>query len=141
MDGGAQVEMNLRELVREPISTEELQRRWTAVRKAMVATGIDCLIAQNSNEFLGGYVRWFTDIPAVQGYPAPVVFPADDEMTMIVSGGRPAPPAAPSWLFRGVKERIPVPYFLSLNYTNTMDAEAAAKAVKARGVKRLGVVG
>lgn len=135
------MEMNFREVVREPISTTELERRWAAVRKAMAAAGIDCLVTQNSNEFLGGYVRWFTDIPAVQGYPATVVFPVDDEMTMVVSGGKPAPPAAPSWLFRGVKERIAVPYFLSLNYTNTMDAEAAVKAVRARGVKRLGIVG
>ncbi len=135
------MELELRKLVREPISTAELERRWSETRAAMGRRGIDCLVMQNSNEFLGGYVRWFTDIPAVQGYPVTVLFPAADEMTMIVHGGKPAPPAAPSWLFRGVRERIALPYFLSFNYTNTMDAEAAVKSIRTRGIKRLGIVG
>jgi len=65
------------------ISTQELERRWTAVRSAMKDAGIDVLIMQNTNQFLGGYVKWFTDVPAFNGYPTTVMFPADDEMTVI----------------------------------------------------------
>lgn len=131
----------LREYLREPISSVELERRWAETRKVMARGGIDCLVMQNSNEFLGGYVRWFTDIPAIQGYPTTVIFNVDDEMTMVVSGGKPAPPAAPSWIYRGVKERVAVPYFLSMNYTNTMDAAEIVAKLEARNAKRIGIVG
>ncbi len=102
------------ENVRQPISTAELERRWAATRKAMKKQGLDCLIMQNSNQYLGGYVRWFTDVPAKEGYPVTVIFPVDDEMTMITSGGDPLPPGPPEWAVRGVKERIGRPYFRTL---------------------------
>jgi len=37
-----------------PISTAELERRWTAVRKIMAERKIDALVMQNSNDFCGG---------------------------------------------------------------------------------------
>ena len=52
-----------------PISTRELERRWTAVRKTMAERKIDALVMQNNNDWLGGYVRWFTDTPLSNGYP------------------------------------------------------------------------
>ena len=128
------------ENVRQPISTAELERRWAETRKAMKKQGIDCLVMQNSNQYLGGYVRWFTDIPAKEGYPVTVIFPVDDEMTMITSGGAPLPPGPPEWAVRGVKERIGQPYFRTLHYTDTMDGEAVISRLKARGAKRVGIV-
>ena len=41
---------------------------------------------QNNNDHMGGYVRWFTDMPATNGYPNTVVFPRDDEMTVVCQG-------------------------------------------------------
>ena len=35
---------------------------------------------------MGGYVKYFTDLPATNGYPMTVVFPQDDDMTMINQG-------------------------------------------------------
>jgi len=131
----------LKENVRHPISTTELERRWAETRKAMDKQGLDCLVMQNSNEFLGGYVRWFTDIPAQFGYPITVIFPAHEEMTLILSGGPPLPSGPPAWAVRGVKERIGRPYFRSLNYTDTLDAEEVISQLKARGSKRVGIVG
>ena len=128
------------ENVRQPISTAELERRWAATRKAMKKQGLDCLIMQNSNQYLGGYVRWFTDVPAKEGYPVTVIFPVDDEMTMITSGGDPLPPGPPEWAVRGVKERIGRPYFRTLHYTDTLDGEAVISRLKARGAKRVGIV-
>ena len=130
----------LRENVRQPISTNELQRRWAETRKAMAKAGIDCLVMQNSNQHLGGYVRWFTDLPAQYGYPRTVIFPAQDEMTLISHGGPPLPQSPPEWAARGVKERIGLPYLRTLNYTDLFDAEAIVVSLKARQAKRVGIV-
>src|SRR2546428_12491085 len=71
-----------------PISTRELERRWAAVRKTMAERKIDALVMQNNNDWLGGYVRWFTDTPLSNGYPRSVVFPASDLMTVVDMGAR-----------------------------------------------------
>ena len=63
------------------ISTKELERRWAAARKEMRERKIDALVMQNNSDWLGGYVKWFTDIPATNGYPKTVIFHADDPMT------------------------------------------------------------
>ena len=46
---------------------------------------IDALVMQNSNDWLGGYVKWFTDLPANNGYPRAVVFHADAPMSVVDS--------------------------------------------------------
>src|SRR5204862_5914754 len=71
-----------------PISTGELERRWAAVRKAMAERNIDALVMQNNNDWLGGYVRWFTDTPLSNGYPRSVIFPASDLMIVVDMGPR-----------------------------------------------------
>ena len=78
--------MALSERLNTPISTAELERRWTAVRAAMAREKIDVLLMQNNNDHMGGYVRYFTDMPATNGYPNTVVFPRDDEMTVVCQG-------------------------------------------------------
>ncbi|GAH16935.1 unnamed protein product, partial [marine sediment metagenome] len=65
------------------ISDAELERRWTAAREMMREHKIDYLIVRNDEEFLGGYVKWFTDLPARHSYPFTVIFPVDEEMTLI----------------------------------------------------------
>src|ERR1043166_6512420 len=72
----------LSERLQTPISTAELERRWAAVRAAMEREKIDVLLMQNNNDHMGGYVKYFTDMPATNGYPNTVVFPRDDEMTV-----------------------------------------------------------
>ena len=76
----------LSERLNTPISTTELQRRWTAVRAAMQAQKIDVLLMQNNNDYMGGYVKYFTDMPATNGYPNTVVFPREDDMTVVCQG-------------------------------------------------------
>ena len=49
----------------------------------MAREKIDVLLMQNNNDHMGGYVRYFTDMPATNGYPNTVVFPRDDEMTVV----------------------------------------------------------
>src|ERR1041384_6254209 len=76
----------LSERLQTPISTAELERRWGLVRAAMKREGVDVLLMQNNNDHMGGYVKWFTDMPATTGSPNPVVSPADDEMTVVMQG-------------------------------------------------------
>ena len=78
--------MALSERLNTPISDAELERRWRAVRAAMEKEKIDVLLMQNNNDHMGGYVRWFTDMPATNGYPNTVVFPRDDQMTVVAQG-------------------------------------------------------
>jgi len=78
--------MALSERLNTPISTAELQRRWRAVRAAMERDKIDVLLMQNNNDHMGGYVRYFTDMPATNGYPNTVIFPRDGEMTVVCQG-------------------------------------------------------
>ena len=76
----------LSERLQTPISTAELERRWNAVRAAMKREKVDVLLMQNNNDHMGGYVKYFTDMPATNGYPNTVIFPADDEMTVVCQG-------------------------------------------------------
>jgi hypothetical protein len=88
-----------REALTTSISAAELERRWEAAREMMRAHKIDFLVMRNDEEFLGGYVKWFTDIPARHSYPFTVIFPVDEEMTLISPGaappGDPGPPKGP----------------------------------------------
>src|SRR3989475_11899242 len=74
------------ERINHPISTAELERRWAAVRAAMAERKIDVLLMQSNNDWMGGYVKYFTDVPATNGYPVTVVFPKDERMTVSAQG-------------------------------------------------------
>ena len=126
-----------------PISTRELERRWAAARSAMAERKIDALVMQNNNDWLGGYVRWFTDTPLSNGYPRSVIFPASDLMTVVdmgakgvrrrIDGGDEANP--------GVGEMIFTPAFTSVAYTDEYQAELVAEELKRRGYRTVGWVG
>lgn len=129
-----------KERIRFPIPTRELERRWNIIRTSMKMQGIDLLLMQNDNQYLGGYVRYFTDIPAEQAYPVSVLFPANDEMITITSSSADNP-LPPDWAARGIKTRLGTPYFRSMYYTNEYDAEVIVKVIKERKDKTVGIVG
>jgi len=124
------------------VSDAELERRWAAVRHAMGARGIEALLMQNNSDWLGGYVRWFTDLPATNGYPRTVIFHANDPMTVIEMGpfGGRRELAGRDDVHRGVGELLLSPAFLSVAYTHAYDAELAAKVLKDRGYRTIGLV-
>ena len=131
-----------REALTLAISDGELERRWSAVRAGMKDMGIDFLVMQDENEWLGGYVKWFTDVPARNGYPVTVLFPVDDLMTVVNTGGKPpGDKGPPAWTLRGVKNRLSAPYFPSVSYSNTYDAELVVDVLKGRRGYTLGVLG
>ena len=126
-----------------PISDAELARRWNAARAEMETRGIDALVMQNSNDWLGGYVRWFTDLPANNGYPRTVIFFSSGLMTVIEMGplGERHRFDGEDRIHRGVGERILSPSFFSIAYTHQYDGDLAAQALKSHGCKTVGLVG
>ena len=133
------------ERINTPISTQELERRWKAVRKAMDAQGVDVLLMQNNDDHLGGYVKWFSDIPAMNGYPVSVIFPRDDDqMTIVehgVTGSMEELPNGTNGLFRNVKRIYTATTFASVAYTLAYEAEAARKGLEPYAGGVVGMVG
>jgi Xaa-Pro aminopeptidase len=125
------------------ISDAELQRRWEAVRKVMRERGIGALVMQATNDWLGGYVKWFTDVPANNGYPRTVIFHADAPMTVIEMGptGAARDLKGEDRLNRGVGDLLNTPSFLSIAYTHAYDADLALATLKRRGCGTIGYVG
>lgn len=132
------------ERINTPISTKELERRWTAVRAAMAERKIDVLLMQNNNDHMGGYVKYFTDVPAGNGYPVTVVFPKNDGMTVVDQGPfgfeQKLLPEGDEQ-FRGVKRVLGTPSFASVDYSVDYDAELAAKGLEPYANGSIGVVG
>src|ERR1700681_4410559 len=131
------------ERVNTPISTAELERRWKAVRAAMERAAIDALVMQNNNDHMGGYVKYFTDVPAGNGYPVTVVFARDDLMTVVMQGpfgGAEELSAAGDGVRRGVKRVLTTPSYASAFYTNDYDPELAASALAPFAKGAIGLV-
>ena len=130
--------------IRDPISTAELQRRWSAARGAMRKLGLDALVLQSAEDWMGGYTRWFTDTPATNAYPRSVIFPLEGLMTTCevgIFGGE--------WTyngehpeFRGIGRRVSTPSFNgAVDYTGRYDAELMAKEIRRSGFRNVGMVG
>jgi Xaa-Pro aminopeptidase len=135
--------MALSERLNMPISTAELERRWRLVRAAMAREKIDVLLMQNNNDHMGGYVRYFTDMPATNGYPNTVVFAREDEMTVVCQGpfGGSEATAQGDQQWRGVKRILTTPSYASAHYTKDYDPELAARALKPFATGTIGYVG
>src|SRR6266478_4637424 len=135
--------MSQAERVETRISNQELERRWAAVRKEMAGRGIDALVMQNASDWLGGYVKWFTDVPAHNDYPRNVIFHRSDLMTVVEMGAKdrrewldgkdPLNPGVGEWIFS--------PSFFSAAYTHDYDAALTAQELRRRGYKTIGWVG
>jgi Xaa-Pro aminopeptidase len=136
--------MQLSERLNSPISSAELERRWTAIRAAMVDQRIDVLITQANNDFVGGYVKYLTDLPASNGYPATVVFPRAEPMTTIGQGpfgdDRRVPEAGDG-IRRGVGRVLGSPSYASVHFTSTYDAECALQALAGFENATIGLLG
>ena len=132
----------LSERLQTPISTAELERRWRLVRAAMKREGVDVLLMQNNNDHMGGYVRYFTDMPATNGYPNTVIFPRDDEMSVVCQGpfGGNEPTAQGDQTWRGVKQLLTTPSYASAHYTKDYDPELVVKALAPYANATIGLV-
>jgi Xaa-Pro aminopeptidase len=133
----------MNERLLNPISDAELDRRWVAARKAMAERGVDALIVQSNNDWLGGYVKWLTDHPATNGYPKTVVFHVSDWMTVIDMGPRGGRRklGGNDEIHRGVGEILTTPAFTSVAYTDEYHAELVVSDIKRRNYKVVGIAG
>ena len=125
------------------ISDGELARRWQAVRAAMRERRLDALVMQGQNDWLGGYVRWFTDLPAQNGYPRSVVFFADAPMSVVEMGADGGARAfgPEETLHRGVGRLLTTPAFLSIAYTHGEEAALVLAELRRHGCRGVGLVG
>jgi len=130
--------------IRDPISTAELERRWRLARAALRERRLDAIVLQSSEDWMGGYTRWFTDTPATNAYPRSVIFPVDGLMTTCevgvfdgvwtYNGEHPE--------FRGIGKRVSTPSFNgAVDYTARYDAELMAKEIRRHGWRHVGLVG
>ena len=133
----------MNERLLNPVSNAELDRRWAAVRNAMADQGVDALVVQSNNDWLGGYAKWLTDHPATNGYPKTVVFHANDWMTVIDMGPRGGRRklGGNDEVHRGVGEILTTPAFTSVAYTDEYQAELVVLDIKARNCRAVGVAG
>ena len=130
------------ERILHPISTAELERRWAAVRSAMATAGLDALVVQATQDWLGGYLKWFTDEPATNGYPTSVLFPAEGLMTVVLqgpmNGRRKLRGDEPGHWGVGVQRFTPS--YSSVHYTKHYDAALVAEEIRAAGHRSVGLV-
>jgi Xaa-Pro aminopeptidase len=103
----------------------------------MKKSDLDLIFTQGNNMHLGGYVRWFTDIPAEYNFHMTVLFPPQGEMTLI----RTSASKIPEWALRGVEEVCYAPFSPSLYYTADAEADFAIAYIKKRNPKRVGYIG
>jgi Xaa-Pro aminopeptidase len=124
------------------VSVEELQRRWAAVRAAMLKRGIDALVVQNSSDWVGGYIRWFSNQPATNGYPSSLVFPLEGGMSFIEQGpfGGVRQSSSAEAAASGIARRLTTPSYPSVGYSGGYDADIAAAELARLGSKRVGFV-
>lgn len=124
------------------VSTTELQRRWRLVRQRMREQGIDALVMQNSSDWIGGYVRWFNNQPATNGYPHTIVFPLEEGMSVIEQGpfGGERVASEVEQQATGIARRLTTPSYASVHYSGSYDAEIAAAELKRLGARRVGFV-
>ncbi len=130
--------------VNTPIPSRELERRWAAIRAAMDAAGLDVLLAQANNDFMGGYVKYLTDLPATNGYVTTVLFFKDEPMTVIGQGAfgmdSMLPPEGDG-VRRGVARLMGTPSYVSAHYSAAYDAELAARALERFAAGTIGMLG
>ena len=119
--------------VMRPVSDQELLRRWAKVRKGMEERNIDVLLMQNNNDFMGGNVKYFTDIPAVTGYPVTVTFPREGGMSVVCQGAMGSErklSVEGDGIWRGVTTVYGVPSYASAGYSLNYETEAVEKALQ-----------
>lgn len=128
--------------VHRPIERSVLEDRWHRAREAMAAHGVDLLLIQNNNDFMGGYVKWFTDVPATTGYPTTVLFPKDAPMVVVSQAPFDTDIALEDTasLRPGVGRHLGAPYFSSALYSMDYEVELVSKALARFAGARIGLV-
>ncbi|WP_299772507.1 M24 family metallopeptidase [uncultured Pseudoteredinibacter sp.] len=126
------------------VSIAELERRWSALRKLMIAVDVDTLIISASTEQYGGYVRYVTGVPPKNGIADVVVFSLHGAMRVVrtgMAGGRRPLDFSVSGVHRGVELLVTEPYRPGVSFSEKCLLESVAETVKSVGASNLGVIG
>ncbi|WP_323766638.1 M24 family metallopeptidase [Marinovum sp.] len=125
-----------------PITDTEMNRRWDVARDVMAQTRVDAIVMQAREDWMGGYVRWFTDVPALNGYPRTVIFYADRPMTVVEMGafGSVRNLGGSDAEMRGVDKIFCTPSFVSILSTLEDDADLVVADLSRNGVKTVGLL-
>jgi Xaa-Pro aminopeptidase len=124
------------------LSPAEMERRWQAVRAGMRDRSIDALVMQASNDWLGGYVRWFAGLPANNAYPRAVVFPLEGLMSLVQQGpfGGVQELDGADHTYPGVGRVLTTPSYVSAAATAQYDSDLVIDELKRGGHRTIGVV-
>ena len=124
------------------VSAAEMRRRWSAVRDYMRNAAVDALVIQNSSDWVGGYIRWFSNQPATNGYSSSVVFPIEGTMSLVEQGPfdglEESHEAAAK--YSGIGRRLTSPSYPSVCYTGRYDADIVIAELNRLAPKRVGLV-
>jgi Xaa-Pro aminopeptidase len=124
------------------VSQTEIERRLREIRQRMRDRSVDALVLQNSSDWVGGYIRWFTNQPATNGYPSAVVCPLEGGMSLIEQGPFDGVRAAGAEEAQrtSIARRLTTPSYPSVHYTGAYDAAIAAQELQRLGARRVGFV-
>jgi Xaa-Pro aminopeptidase len=129
------------ERLKSPIPTKELERRSRELQAAMRKENIDCILAQNITQYMGGCNRWLTDTTAENNYPQSSFLTKDGDIGYIACSGPPLDLYPPSHLLRIGKPWAAAPYFSVFNFTNDWEGRLFVKWAKEYKAKKIGIAG
>src|ERR1039458_7739564 len=113
--------------VLNPVSVQELERRWAAVRTQMEAAKLDAIVVQGFGNIvgLGGYYRWLTGLNAANAKSQTVIFPARGLMMLVKHGtfNEEKTFDGTNALLPGIGRQFGTPNFCSVSYTCNSEAE------------------
>jgi Xaa-Pro aminopeptidase len=102
---------------------------------------LDYIIAVQRTDYLGGYVKWFTDLPTSWEYTSMVIFSKDKKMTTIWHGSPMGDNSPPQFYSRGIVKKYAGGQLPSLNFTCTQEAEWIVQELEPKGAVRIGIAG
>ena len=125
------------------VSSQELNRRWDALRSAMEREGVDVLLAQSDNDFTGGYVKYLADAQPFGGFTITVVFSRDRGTTAITSGKSDDVDmsADVDGQWRGVDRLLTAPSFAAAGWSALNEQRSIIRALDGFGSATVGLLG
>lgn len=126
---------------RFPFATDhkEMARRHEVTLKSMEKEGIDCLVLQSNGTWLGGAMKYLTDLDC-GGYPHMAVFAK--EGISIIGHGAIGAKSVPAHLdLYNIVDSVARPGLISMYYADNWLPEEAVKVIKKNGYKKIGLVG
>lgn len=116
-----------------------MNRRWTELRRRMEREGIEFLVVEATQRYLGGYLRWLVDIPATNNL-SQAVLGLDGNATLVTHG---PPGTAPPEEQRSNAplDTVRVPAFPSVWWQDGWQGEKVADVIGRSRPHTVGLVG